>query len=117
MNIHRVSDVRQIEIQTCQPSIPDPSPFEDEIAIAKLQSCKSAGSVQIPAELIQAGSETLRSGIHKHIKFFNKRNCLISGRNLLLCQFKRTVVTVVIIVGYHCYQLHAKFYIISFPQV
>jgi hypothetical protein len=40
-----------------------------------------------------------------------RKNCLISGRSLLLCQFtRRTIkVTVVIIVGYHCYQLHTKF--------
>jgi hypothetical protein len=31
LNVHRVSDVRQIEIHT-----PDPSPFQVEIAIAKL---------------------------------------------------------------------------------
>jgi hypothetical protein len=35
-----------------------PSP-EVEIAIAKLKKCKLPGSDQIPAELIQAGGETL----------------------------------------------------------
>jgi hypothetical protein len=58
MNVHRVSDVRQIEIHTA----------EVEIAIAKLKRFKSPGSVQIPAELIQAGGEILRSKIHKLIK-------------------------------------------------
>jgi hypothetical protein len=37
LNVHRVSDVRQIEIQTAEPLVPDPSPFDDEIAIAKLK--------------------------------------------------------------------------------
>jgi hypothetical protein len=32
--VHRVRDVRQIEIQTAEPSVPDPSPSEFEIAIA-----------------------------------------------------------------------------------
>jgi hypothetical protein len=32
-----VSDVRQIEIHTAEPLIPDPSPFEVEIAVAKLK--------------------------------------------------------------------------------
>jgi hypothetical protein len=43
------------------------------------------------------------------------QNCLISGRSLLLYQFTRRVIklTVVIIVGYHCYQFHTKFYQIS----
>jgi hypothetical protein len=34
LNVHRVSDVRQIEIHTAEPLVPDPSPFEVEIAIA-----------------------------------------------------------------------------------
>jgi hypothetical protein len=38
-----------------------------EIAIAKLKKCKSQGSDQIPAELIQAGGEMLLSAIHKLI--------------------------------------------------
>jgi hypothetical protein len=64
-NVHRVSDVRQIKIQTAWPLVPDPSPFEAEIAVAKLKRFKSPCSDQIPAELIQAGGEILRSKIHK----------------------------------------------------
>jgi hypothetical protein len=45
----------------------DPSPFEFEIVIAKLKNCKSPGGGQIPAQLIQAGGETLRSEIDKLI--------------------------------------------------
>jgi hypothetical protein len=52
-NVHRFSDVRQIEIHTAEPLVPDPSPFEVEIAIAKLKSFKSPGDDQIPAELIK----------------------------------------------------------------
>jgi hypothetical protein len=37
LNVHRVSDVRQIEIHTAEPLVPDPSPFEVEIAIAKFR--------------------------------------------------------------------------------
>jgi hypothetical protein len=38
--------------------------------------------------------------------------------SILLYQFTRKVIklTVVIIVGYHCYQLHTKLYQISFSQ-
>jgi hypothetical protein len=43
--------------------VPDPSPFEVEIAIAKLERYKSPGSDEIPTELIQAGGEILRSKI------------------------------------------------------
>jgi hypothetical protein len=37
-NIHRVSDVRQIEIHTAEPLVPYPSPFKAEIAIAKFKT-------------------------------------------------------------------------------
>jgi hypothetical protein len=50
LNVHNVSDVRQIEVHT-----------------AKLKQHKSPGSDQIPAELIQAGSEMLLPAIHKLI--------------------------------------------------
>jgi hypothetical protein len=50
--IDRISDVRQIEIHTVEPLVPDPSPFEVETAIAKLKRYKSPGSDQIPEELI-----------------------------------------------------------------
>jgi hypothetical protein len=54
-----VSDVRQIEIHTAEPLVPDPSPFEVEIAIAKLKKYKSPGSDEIPAELVQVGGGIL----------------------------------------------------------
>jgi hypothetical protein len=50
LNVYRLSDVRQIEIYTAEPLVPEHSPFEVEIAIAN----KSPGSDQISAELIQA---------------------------------------------------------------
>jgi hypothetical protein len=59
LNVHRVGDVRQIEIHTTEPLVPDPSPSEVENAIAKLQKYTSPGSDQTSAELIQAGCETL----------------------------------------------------------
>jgi hypothetical protein len=67
LNVHRFSDVRQIEIHTAEPLVPDPSPFEVEIAVEKLRRYKSPGSDQSPAELIQAGSVILLSEIHKLI--------------------------------------------------
>jgi hypothetical protein len=63
LNVHRVSDVRLIEIHTAEPLVPDPSPFEAEIAIAKLKRYKSPGSDEIPAELIKAGGEISRSNV------------------------------------------------------
>jgi hypothetical protein len=46
------------------------------------------------------------------IVFGIRKNCLISGRSLLLYQFTRRAIklTIVIIMGCHCFQLHTKFY-------
>jgi hypothetical protein len=69
LNVHGVNDVRQTEIYTAEPLEPEPSPCEVEIAIEKLKRYKSPGTDQIPAELIQAEENTLRSEIHKLINF------------------------------------------------
>jgi hypothetical protein len=61
LNVHRASDVRQIEIHTAESLVPDPSPFEIEIATARLEKYKSLSRDQITVELIQAGREILLS--------------------------------------------------------
>jgi hypothetical protein len=50
--------IRQTEIQTAEPFVPEPSASEVEVAIGKLKSCKSPGVDQNPAELLQAGGTT-----------------------------------------------------------
>ena len=60
-------DVRQAEIHTAEPLVPEPSAAEVELAIDKLKSQKSPGNDQIPAELIKAGSRTICLEIHKLI--------------------------------------------------
>jgi hypothetical protein len=67
LNVHNVSDVRQIEVHSAEPLVPGPSRLEGEIAIAKLKKYKSPRSGQIPADLIKAGGEMLLSAIHKLI--------------------------------------------------
>jgi hypothetical protein len=59
LNVHNVSDVRQIEVHTTEPLVIGPSRLGVEIAIAKLKKYKSPGSGQIRAELSRAGGETL----------------------------------------------------------
>lgn len=76
LNVNRVSDVRQIEIHTAEPLVPDPSPFGVETAIAKLKTCKLPSSNQMPAELIQAGGETLWSEIRKLINSIRNKQDL-----------------------------------------
>jgi hypothetical protein len=51
LNLHDVSDVRQIEMHTAGPLVPAPSRLEVEIAIAKLKKCKSTGSDKIPGRI------------------------------------------------------------------
>jgi hypothetical protein len=75
LNGYNVSDVRQIEIHTGEPLVPSPSHLEFEIAFAKLKNYKSPGNDLIPAQLIQAGDETLMSMIHNVINsIWNKED-------------------------------------------
>jgi len=55
LNVHEVNDIRQAEIHTVEPLVPEPSTFEVELAIEKLKNHQSPGIDQIPAELIKAG--------------------------------------------------------------
>jgi hypothetical protein len=52
----RVSNVRQIVMNTAKPLVLDPSSLDVDIFNATLVSWKSPSSDQIPAELIQAGA-------------------------------------------------------------
>jgi hypothetical protein len=62
-----------------------PEPSAAEVAIRKLKRYKAPGSDQIPAELIQAGRETLCSEIHKLIM-------LIWNKEELPQQWKESIV-------------------------
>jgi hypothetical protein len=71
--VRGVNDVRQTEVHTAEPLVPEPSACEVELAIEKLKSHKSPRICQIPAELIKAGRRTIRSEIHKlFISVWNK---------------------------------------------
>jgi hypothetical protein len=98
LNVHGVHDVRQMDIHTAEPLVPEPSLVEVETAIEKLKWYKSPGTDQIPAELIEV------------IEI--RRNCHSSGWNLLLYQFIKTVIrlTVIIIEESPSSQLPTKFY-------
>ena len=72
-NVNGGIDVRQTETHTAIPLLSETSAFEVELAIEKLKTRKSPGIDQIPAELIKAGSKTIRSEIYKLINsIFNK---------------------------------------------
>jgi len=55
LNVHGVNDVRQTEIYTAEPLVPEPSASAFELAIGKLKSHNSPNLDQIPAKLIKAG--------------------------------------------------------------
>jgi hypothetical protein len=74
------------------------SHLEVEIDVAMLEKYRLPGNDQIPAELIQAGGETLVSVIHT----------LINS----ICN--KITLTVVSLLRCHCYQLHIKFNPVSF---
>ena len=67
LNVHEVNDVRQAEIHAVEPLVPEPSAFEVQLAIEKQKNHKSPGIDQIPGELFEAGSTTIRCAIHKLI--------------------------------------------------
>ena len=49
LNVHGVRDVRQTEIHTAEPLVPESSAFEFELSIDKLKSHRSPGTAQTPA--------------------------------------------------------------------
>jgi hypothetical protein len=69
VNVHRVSDIKHVEVHTAELLLPDPSPLRLKFLFAKLKRCKLPGSDQIQAELIRAGGETLQPDINKLILF------------------------------------------------
>jgi hypothetical protein len=85
LNVHRTGGVRQTEMHTAEISVSHSSASEAEVAIGKLKSYKSPGVDQIPAEMIQAGGETLCSEIYKLIK-------LIWNQEELPHQWKESIV-------------------------
>jgi hypothetical protein len=74
--VHGVRDVRQIEIHIAEPLVPHPGHFDVETAIVKLKKYKSPGNDQIPAELIQAGSETIQFKIYELINSISNKEQL-----------------------------------------
>jgi hypothetical protein len=67
LNIPGVNGVRQTEVHTAEPLVPEPSDFEVDLAIEKLKCHKSPGIDQIPAELIKAEGRIICYEIHKFI--------------------------------------------------
>jgi hypothetical protein len=67
LNVHGDNDVRQTEIHTAEPLVPEPIAFKVEIAIEKLKRYKSPSTDHIQAELSKAGGSKISSEINKLI--------------------------------------------------
>jgi hypothetical protein len=65
LNVQGPGGIRQTEIHTAEPFVPESSATEVEVAIRKMKSYKAPGSDQIPAKLIQAG------GKHYVLRYIN----------------------------------------------
>jgi hypothetical protein len=92
--------------------------FEVEIAIATLTKYKSLGSDEILAQLIQVVCEALRSEIHQFPNsVWDKEKLPDQWRETIILPVYKKSNKIDCIVGYHCYQFHRQFYLISFSQV
>jgi hypothetical protein len=77
LNIKGVNDVRQTEIRTAVPLVPNPSAFEFEMPIEKLKRHKSPGIDHTPAKLINAdGRKIALRSMNLRILFEIRKNCL-----------------------------------------
>jgi hypothetical protein len=52
LNVQGPGGIRQTEIHTAEPFVPEPSAAEVEVAIRKMKRCKAPGSDQIQAGVV-----------------------------------------------------------------
>ena len=114
LNVCAVNDVRQTEIHTAEPLVPEASAFEVEMATEKLKSHKLPGIDQIPAELIKAGGRTISSEIHKLINpvWYRKELPEECMESIIIPIYKRQIKQIVVIVEAH----HFVSYVQNFIQ-
>ena len=86
LNVHGAKEVRQAEIHTAEPLVPEPSAFLVELAIEKLRKKPQITGVdQIPAELIKARGRKIRCAIHKLIiSIWNKEELPEEWKELII---------------------------------
>jgi hypothetical protein len=100
--VHSISDIRQVEGYTAEQVLPGQTHLGVEFAIEKSKRYKSPSSDLIPANLLKQDVKHCYLGsTNKFIIFGIWKNCLFSGRSLLLCEFTKRALklTVVIIMG------------------
>jgi hypothetical protein len=72
-------------MRTAEPFVSQPRASEIEVAVGRLKRYKSPGVGQIPAQLVQARAEKLRSDIHEFVK-------LIWNKEEMPHQWKESIV-------------------------
>jgi hypothetical protein len=102
-----------------EPSVPKTIFDKVKIDTEELKRCKSPGTNQIPAEMMQAGCNTFCSKIQKFLILFEiRKDHLICVKNLLLYLFiKREIKLTINYRGISFLnQLHTKFYPTLFSE-
>jgi hypothetical protein len=118
LNVRGFNDVRQTETHTAEPLVPEPSGFEIEMTIEKLERHTSLGIGQIPTELIKAGGSQFDLRSIKLLLACNKEELPKDWKDSIFHLFIRRAIiqTVVIIEAYHLSATY-KVYPISCCQI
>ena len=77
MNEYGFNECRQTEIQTAEPLVLEHSASELYMSIKKLKRHKSPYGDRITAELVEAGSRTIRFEIYKLCRVHSPTNALL----------------------------------------
>ena len=96
MNIHGVNDVRQTEIHTAEPLVPEPSAFEFELAIEELKFT----NYQVLIKFHQGG-KTICSEIHKLIiSIWNKEELPEEWKeSIIVSVYKKGIKQIAVLMG------------------
>jgi hypothetical protein len=119
LNVYAVHEVRQVDIKTVEPFVPELSIVEVEIVITNLRRYKSLCTDHIPAELLKAGGET-NSEVHKLIcSIWNKEELPQQWKeSIIVPVYKKIIRLIVIIIEESpAYQLLTKVNLTSSLQI
>lgn len=79
LNVHGIKDVTQTDTHTSEPLVPQPTDPLIEIAIEISENIQAPGTGQIPGEVMTVSSKT-----HILILFVARKNCLSSGKSIIV---------------------------------
>jgi hypothetical protein len=115
LNVYGVNDVRQTEMHTAEPLVPEHSFFKVEIAIEKMKISKLQCTNQILVELIQTAGNKLCSEIHQLINSVWIKELPQHWKESVIARiYKKCEKTDYSNYRGICYQLHTKFYPLVF---